>query len=143
MSSGWGAHNFTALSALAIKVSTDYKDVLDGYGYISEEVLSLQALIDKVAYHFKTTPLSSNYRGDSQKILESCQSVLEDLNSLIEKYKRLASTTKGPVFMSVKLGKEDLVTLQERLMLNVVVLRSLVRTFVPFFHLPILGINVS
>ena len=134
MSSEWGARNFTAISALATKVSTNFKDALDGYGYISEEVLSLQDLIDKVAYHFKTTPLGSNYRRDSQKILESCQSVLEDLNSLIEKYKRLASTNKRLVFMSVKFGKEDIVSLQERLMTNAAVLKSLVRRFVPCFQ---------
>ena len=132
MSFEWGVGNFIAISGLAMKVLAAYKDAYHDYRHISisEEVLSLQVLVGKVAHHFKTTPISSDDRLNGQKILKGCQGVLEDLNSLIEKYKRLAVINKRLVLATVSLGKENLVTLQERLISNVVLLKGFVRKYV-------------
>ena len=129
---GWGVGNFIALSGLAARVYIAFKDAPDGYRNISQEVAVLQVLIDKVAQHFKSTPISSNDRHDGQNALKSCQSVLEDLHSLIEKYKRLAFTNKRLVLAAVKLGKKDsdIVTLRERLKSNTFLLNGFVRRFV-------------
>ena len=118
------------ISGLAIKVQEAYKDAPDDYRYISEEVEVLHALINKVAQHFKSTAISSDNRLDGQKVLKGCQSVLEDLNSVFEKYKRRASTNKRTAFMGVKIGKENIVSVQERLIFNTGLLRGFVRRFV-------------
>ena len=81
MSSGWGVSNFIALSSLAIRVYTAYKDDIDDQGYISNEVPALRILIDKAAQHFETTPTGSEGRPHGQNILKACQSVLEGLDS--------------------------------------------------------------
>lgn len=142
MSFEWGVANFIAVSALTFKVYEAYKDAPDDYRHISisEDVLSLRALLDKVAHHFKATPVGSDDRPNGQKILKGCQGVLEGLYSLSEKYKRLvstnkrlASTNKWLVLATVKLGKEDLVTLQERLRSNVVRLKGFIRKYVLLF----------
>ena len=83
-----------AISGLAIRVYTAYKDVPD-HRHISEDIAALQVLINKAGSHFKSTTISNDDQHYGQKTLRGCQSVLEDLNSFIEKYKRLASTIRG------------------------------------------------
>ena len=129
MSLGYSVGDFIAISQLAIKVYTAYKDAPDIYGNISDEVAGLQILIDKAEQHFKSATISSNDHRNGQKILKGCQSVLEDLNSLIEKYKSLASTNKRLVFKRVKLGIEDIATLRARLTSNATLLSSFIRRF--------------
>ena len=135
MSLGYSVGDFIAISQLAIKVYTAYKDAPDIYGNISDEVAGLQILIDKAEQHFKSATISSNDHRNGQKILKGCQSVLEDLNSLIEKYKSLASTNKRLVFKRVKLGIEDIATLRARLISNTTLLNSFIRRFDIFYYL--------
>lgn len=130
MSSQWGVGNFIAVSGLAVRATTAYQDAPDGYGYISEEVTTLQILIDNVAQHFKSTPFNSDDRLDGQKVLRSCQRVLEDLNSLMDKYKRLASINERLALIGVKVGGENIITLRERLRSNTDSLHGFVRRFV-------------
>ena len=99
----------------------------DDYRQISEEIVALQILIGKVAQHFKSTAISSDNCYDGHKVLKGCQSILEDLYSFIEKYKRLSFINKRLVFSGVKLGKEDIVTLQVRLISNTHLLNGFVR----------------
>ena len=84
--------DISVISALATKVRTAYQDAPHEFRHISEEVQALQVLIDKVTHHFKitTSTLSSDDRRDGQRILKGCHSILEDLNSLFEKYKSRA-----------------------------------------------------
>ena len=127
MSFGYGVGDFIAISKLAATVYTAYKEAPNDYKNIAEEVKSLQGVINKAAKHFKSTTLSSDDRRDGQEALKSCQSVLEDLNSLIEKYRSLASTNKRLVFKRVKLGTEDIATLRARLTSNATLLSSFIR----------------
>ena len=119
------------ISELAVRVYTAYKDAPDNYRNISEEVIALQVLIDEAEQHFESTAISDDDRQDGEKILKGCQSVLEDLNSLIEKYKSLASasTNEVLVFKRVKLGSEDIATLRARLTSNATLLSSFIRRF--------------
>lgn len=80
-----------ALSQLAVKVYTSYKDAPSSYKTITEEVKSLRNIITKAALHFSSTSPSENDRKEGQEALEGCQSVLGDLNSIIERYKSLSS----------------------------------------------------
>lgn len=121
-----------AISGLAIRVHAAYKGS-DGYRHISEDVAELQILIDKVAKHFKSTIISTNDCHHGQKLMEGCQSVLQDLYAIIEKHRRLTqvSPNKGLGLKAVRVGKEDVTTLQERLISNTVLLNGFVRTYVP------------
>ena len=123
----FGIGDIIAISGLAIRVHTAYQDAPGDYRLIANEVVVLQALIDKVAHHLKSTPLSSDDLHDGQKALKGCRCVLENLNSLIEKFKRMAPRL---VFAAVKIGRENIVTLQERLILNTGLLTGFVRRFV-------------
>ena len=80
-----------AISGLALKVYTAYRDASGDYRNISDEVKSLHIIINKAAQHFKSTTLSNSSRQEGQEVLRGCQNVLEDLDSLIGKYNYLAS----------------------------------------------------
>lgn len=116
MSSGWGVDNINDILALAVRVNTAYKNAPNKYTHIAEEVNSLQ--IGKAAQHFGGTTLSDDVRRDGKEILEGCRGVLENLDSLLEKYQHLASTNPGEVFKKVQLGIEDITTLRARLKLH-------------------------
>ena len=128
MSSGSGIGDIITVSGLAIRVHTAYNAA--GDGQILQEVATLQVLVDQVAQHFKCSTISSNDHHDGQRVLKGCQHVLEDLYSLNEKYQRLASTNRRLVFVGVKLGKDNIISLRERLVSNTVLLRGFVQRFV-------------
>lgn len=77
--------NIMAVSRLATKVYLACKDTPDDFRHISEEVMSLQAIVNMAVPYFET-PLSDNDKQLGQEVLRGCQSALEDLNSLIEKH---------------------------------------------------------
>ena len=123
---GWGVGDIIAIPQLALKVHSAYQDAPDNYRHISEEVDSLQIIINKAVKHFEGTTLSDIDRQEGQKVLKGCQSVLEDLNSLIEEYNSLSSVQ---VFKKVKLGGEDFITLRLRLISNTGLLNSFIQRF--------------
>ena len=129
MSFGCGLGDLIAISGLAKKVYTAYKDAPDDYKHISDEVKSLQIIINKAARHFESATLSNNSRQEGQEVLKGCNNVLEDLNSLIEKYNGLASGSPSQVFKRVKLGGEDIATLRARLTSNTTLLSSFIQRF--------------
>ena len=124
---GWGVGDIIAISGLAVKVFTAYKDAPDHFRHISDEVKSLQIIIKKTAQYFESTTLGSNNWQECQEVLKGCQNVLEDLNSLIEKYNGLASGNTGHVLQRVKLGTEDIATLRARLTSNTTLLSSFIQ----------------
>ena len=140
--------NIIAISGLAVRVYISYKDSPD-YSFILEDIVALQALIDKVAQHFRSTNISDDDCHEGQAILKGCHSVLEDLNAFIEKYKRLASLNKSLVFNRVKLGKYDITVLHGRLISNTGLLtgffrRCAFRHCVVYFHfINPMDINIS
>ena len=124
MSFGWGVGDIIAISRLAVKVYTAYKDAPGEYRHISDEVKSLQILIDKAAPYFENTSLNNSSPQEGQQALKGCKDVLEDLNSLIEKYNSSGSSRTSQVLKRIKLGTEDIASLRVRLISNTVLLNG-------------------
>ena len=120
-------HNIIAIAGLAIRVSIAYKDAPEAYRHISEEVAALKLLVDKVAPRFQGTTLSQEDYYYGEMVFRDCQSVLEDLDSFIRKYHRLASINKRFVLNRLKLGKEDITALSVRLVSKTVLFNGFVR----------------
>ena len=119
-----------AILGLACKVSTAYKNGPLNYRHVSDEVESLHIIIDKAVSHFESSTLGDNEWQEGQEVLRGCQNVLEDLDSLIEKYISLATTNNTfQVFRRVKLGTEDILTLRVRLISNTALLNSFIQRF--------------
>ena len=127
MSFGYGVGDIMAISGLALKVYTAYKDAPDDYRNIADEVKSLQIIINEAARHFGSTTLSNQKQQDGKEVLEGCRNVLKDLDALIEKYNALASANRSQVFQRIKLGTEDIVTLRARLTSNTILLNSFIQ----------------
>ena len=126
MSFGFGVGDIMAISGLALKVHTAYKDAPDDYRNIADEVRSLHIIINEAAQHFESTTLS-NKKQQGKEVLEGCQNVLKDLDALIEKYHALASANRSQVFQRIKLGTEDIATLRARLTSNTTLLNSFIQ----------------
>ena len=138
MSSGWSTAHINAISELAEQVNTAYKKAPNDYKRVAEEVQPLQTIIIKVSQHFGSSTLSDSDRQDGQEVLEGCQGVLRNLNTLIEKYQRLASANASTnsasaktsqVFKNLKLGIEDIATLRAKLGLYIKLLNDFVQRF--------------
>ena len=129
MSFGYGVGDFMAISGLAVKVYTAYKDAPDDYRHIADEVKSLHIIINKAAPHFESTTLSDNNLQEGQEVLKGCLNVLEELDALIVKYNTLASESASPsqVLQRLKLSTEDIATLRARLTSNTTLLSSFIQ----------------
>ena len=130
MSFGYGVGDIMAVSRLALKVYTAYKDAPDDYRNIADEVKSLHIIIEEATRHFdESTALSNKKQEGGKEVLEGCQNVLKDLDTLIEKYKALAPTNANTsqVFRRIKLGTEDIVTLRARLTSNTTLLNGFIQ----------------
>ena len=124
---GWGVDGIIAISKLAVKVYTAYKNVPNSCRHVFEEVVSLQIKVYGVLQCYERTTLRGHDRQLGQEVLKSCQSVLEDLDSIIEKYNTLSSANMHQVFKEVQLGEEDIATLRGRLILNTVLLHGFIQ----------------
>ena len=129
MNFGYSVGDVIAVSRLAVKVYTAYKDAPDDYRNISDEARSLHIVIDKALRHFESAALSNSIRQEGQEVLKGCENVLEDLDSLIEKYQSLASVSTSQVLQRVKLGTEDIATLRARLISNTGLLNGFIQRF--------------
>ena len=127
MNFGYGVGDIMAVSRLALKVYTAYKNAPDDYRNIADEVKSLHIIIGEAAQHLESTTLSNKKQQRGKEVLEGCQNVLKDLDALIEKYNALASADRSQVFQRIKLGKEDIVTLRARLTSNTILLNSFIQ----------------
>ena len=129
MSFGYGVGDIMAISGLAIKVYTAYKDAPDDYRNIADEVKSLHIIINEAARHFESTTLGNQKQQRGKEVLESCQNVLQDLDTLIEKYNALvpANANTSRVFRRIKLSTEDITILRARLISNTILLNSFVQ----------------
>lgn len=130
MNFGYGAGDIIAISRLAVKVYTAYKDAPGDYRDISDEVKSLNIIINNTAEYFESNTLSNKKRDEGREILEGCNNVLKDLDSLIERYNSLVtSASSSQVFQRIKLGTEDLATLRARLTSNTTLLNGFIQRF--------------
>lgn len=126
---GWTMSDIAVIPQLAERVYSAYKDAPNNYRHISMEKNSLNVLIDKAVQYFQNAPLSVSDKNEGKEVLQGCQNVLRDLNSLVEKYHSLASANTSQVFKKVKLGGEDITTLRTRLISHTVLLNGFIQMF--------------
>ena len=94
MSFGYGVADFVALGQLAWKVYKSCKDAPKSFGNISQEVLSLSAVLRELEETFSGQTLSVARQEGLKAVGNGCHSVLEDLQSLINRYESLGTQTQ-------------------------------------------------
>ena len=133
---GYSAGDIIVVSQLIAKVYAAYKHAPKDYRDICGEVKLLEIRINKAIPYIQGTTLSDDDRQEGQEVLRSCQGVLEDLNSLIEKYNSLASAKSGQIVKKVQFGAEDIAALRARLILHI----GSVNGFIQRFDIPTITI---
>ena len=145
--SEWGVGDIITISTLAVQVYTAYQDAPDDYKHISNEIKSLQILIDKAVPYFESTTLKPNSRQEGQQALTGCKDILEDLNSLIEKYNSSGSSRTSQVLKRIRLGTEDINSLRTRLISNTGLLNAFIQRLVPttitIFYIILISLAVN
>lgn len=111
-----------------------YKDAPSNYRHILDEAKSLQIILYKAMNYFEETDLSQYDRQDGKEVLKSCRDVLDDLNSLVEKYSSLAFPKAGQVFQRVKFGSEDIETLRARVISTTSLLNCFIQRLYPNYY---------
>ena len=118
-----------AISRLATKVYTAYKDGPNDYKGIAQGAKSLQIAIDIAAEHFENTSLRGKKLQDFQELVKECHSVLGELNSLVEKYQCLAPANARKPLKRVMLSTEDIPALRERLLSSITCLNLFIQRY--------------
>ena len=115
-----------AIYNLAVTVYKAYKDAPNSCRHISEEVKSLEIILNMAVQYFGSITVTNNDQEGGREVLMGCQSVLEDMNSLIERYN---STSTPQVLRRAQLGTEDIATLRARLISNTGLLNGFIQRF--------------
>ena len=94
MSFGYGVGDFLAVAKLAFRVYTAYKDYQDApedFRNISDEIKSLNIIVDRHKDGFQDTALNPDEEAQLREILQGCINVLGDFDGLRTKYMSLGS----------------------------------------------------
>ena len=133
MSFGFGAGDIVTISQLAVRVYSSYKDAPEEYKRLIEDARALQIVVGVAIHYFKGDTLSEGKRQEGQVVLKGCQSVLEEMDSVVEKYNHMSPGKRRWQVLTlrrVRFGNEDLVSLRARLTSTTGLLSSFTRRFV-------------
>jgi N-terminal domain on NACHT_NTPase and P-loop NTPases len=125
MSFGYSVSDIVVLGQLAWKAYRSCKDAPESFRNISREVLSLHALLKEIEENIGTETLSSS-QAHLKTIGDGCRNVLEELQSLVDKYESLGTQSKRS-WDRMKWGCTDIAELRSRLTSNTLLLSAFIR----------------
>src|SRR5947209_459240 len=126
MSFGYSIGDFVTIGNLAWNVYKSCKRAPESFGNISQEVLSLHAVLKETEETVFVQPLSPTRQANLITVGDGCYRVLEDLQNLVKKYEKLGTRSKR-TWDRLKWGTEDIVELRSRLTSNTVLLTAFIR----------------
>lgn len=126
MSFGYSVGDFAALGQFAWHVYKSCKDAPESFKNMSLEVLSLHAVLKEVEETLSGYPLSQSRQASLETITNGCQEVLQDLQSLVDRYQSLGSQTKRS-WDRLRWHSNDIAELRARLTSNTVLLTAFIR----------------
>ena len=122
----FGAGDIVAVGTLAWNVYKSCKDAPGSFNDISNEVLSLHAVLKEADETILKTPLPPQSQARLKTICDGCQSVLSDLQALVDKYENLGTQSKW-TWDRMKWGTENVVEIRSRLVSNATFLTAYIR----------------
>jgi hypothetical protein len=126
MSFGYSASDFVTVGTLAWNVYKSCKAAPESFANISGEVLSLHAVVKEAEETVFAQPLSPEKQDRLKVVGDGCQHVLEDLQSLVDKYQRLGTQSRR-TWDRMRWYAEDIVELRSRLTSNTILLNTWIR----------------
>ncbi|KAH0564724.1 hypothetical protein GP486_001886 [Trichoglossum hirsutum] len=127
MSFGYSVGDVAFLGQLAWKAYRSCKDAPGSFENISHEILSLHALLKEIEENFSAETLSSTSQARLKTIGDGCYNVLEELQSLADKYESLGTQSKR-TWDRMKWGSNDIADLRSRLTTNTLLLTAFMST---------------
>ncbi len=126
MSFGFSVGDFLTLGELAWKVYKSCREAPESFGNLSQEVLSLQALLKEVEEAYSRQTLSRGQKERLAAVRDGCRSVLEDLQLVINEYESLGTQSKR-TWDRMRWGNEQIAELRARLTSNIAILTAFIR----------------
>lgn len=117
MSFGFSVGDFATLGQLAWKIYKTCKDSPESFKNVSQEVLSLHAVLKELEETHSNATLSATQQSRLETVGDGCRAVLEDLKAILDKYSSLGSTTKR-TWDRLGWGSRDIADLRSRLISN-------------------------
>ena len=130
MSFGFGAGDFVQLGQLAWTVYKACKDAPESFGNISQEVLSLHAVLREVDESITGYNLTHTQEAGLKTVGNGCHNVLTDLETLVNKYESLGTQSKR-TWDRMGWGFQGVADLRSRLTSNTVLLTAFMRYAIP------------
>jgi hypothetical protein len=126
MSFGFSVSDFIGVGQLAWQVYKSCKEAPESFKNVSQEVLSLHAVLKEVEEAVLDYPIPQSMEVRLTTITDGCQDVLKDLNFLVLKYESLGSKTKR-TWDRMRWHLDDITELRARLISNIALLTAYIR----------------
>jgi hypothetical protein len=123
MSFGYSIGDITALGKLAWTVYKSCRDAPESFKNVSQEAMSLQSLLME---KLSVETLSPTSQARLKTIGDGCRNVLEELQSLVDKYESLGTQSKR-TWDRMKWAHNDIAELRSRLSSNTILLSAFIR----------------
>ena len=126
MSFGFSVGDFLAVGTLAWDVYKSCRAAPDSFSNISNEVLSLHAVLKEADETIFKSPQLPKRQARLKTIGDGCQYVLDDLQALVDKYESLGTQSKR-TWDRMNWGSEDISDIRSRLISNATMLTVFIR----------------
>ena len=123
---GFGVGDFVAVGTIAWNVYKSCRAAPGSFSNISNEVLSLHAVLKEADETIFRSPLSPESQARLKIIGDGCQCVLGDLQALVDEYESLGTQSKR-TWDRMKWGQEDINEIRTRLISNATMLTGFIR----------------
>ena len=117
MSFGYGVGDVVAVGLIAWNVYKACRDAPGSFKNISQEVLSLHAVLKEVEECLTGQSLSTSRQSRLKVVTDGCGSILQELQALVDKYRTL-DTRSRRTLDRVGFASEDIADLRSRLISN-------------------------
>lgn len=131
MSFGFGVGDVLTVSKVAWKVYQGYKFAPEEFNSISKEALALHIVLKEIedAHHDHA---GTAWVDEINPIQQGCESVLRDLQNVLEKYKSLGKLGSCDHWERMKWAKEDFLQLRRRMVVYTSLLTAFHTTIIAY-----------
>lgn len=123
---GFSVGDVAALGQIAWKIYKACKGAPESFKNVSQEVLSLHAVLKELEETYSGATLSAARQSRLKIVGDGCRAVLEDLQCVLDKYNSLGTKTKR-TWARLGWGSKDIAELRARLISNTVLLTTFVK----------------
>ena len=121
MSFGYGVGDCIVVGRLAWKMFEYFREAPEIFHNIHNEVLSLHTALERVKQTLCNAALQPDSQSELKIHLKNCDSVLQELNELTVKYKKVGEKTRSPLDR-IRLSNEDIAGVRLRLIASIIML---------------------